>query len=1110
MLNGEKIAWFRNSVDARSTCCRIALAKNIEIPPDCEMIVQGRPIDGFNKDGVGVLEASEAFASCYGLMVAKALVSPKMGSVPLRIMNVQDKPCFLHKHTVTAIYEPVETETFETVNSVNTESTSNENSSSHIEDLISRSSENLNESQKEQLAALLREYKDQFSRSSHDLGSSGLAENTIRTVQNCKPVYQRPYRIPLAKQEFARKEIELMAEKNLIEPSYSPWTSPVVLVPKRDGSTRFCIDYRKLNEVTIPDKHPLPNPEDTLGALGGSKWFSTVDLKSGFHQILIKESDRPLTAFSIPGSGLWQFRVLPFGLINSGSVFERLMERVFDRLTFKFLLIYLDDIIIYSKTFEAHLEHLREVLQRLKMANLKLNCKKCSLFCQIVSFLGHQVSQQGIETEPEKVSAIREWPQPRNVKEVRQFVGLASYYRKFMPSFATICKPLHKLTEKDQKFVWTAETQSAFDTIKMLQTTAPVLSYVDRKGTGFILDTDASNVGLGSVIHQLQNGEEKVIGYYSRCLTRAERKYCTTRRELLAVVASVKHFHHLLYGQQFVIRSDHGSLRWILNFRNTGEGQLARFLETLSAYTFQLQYRAGRVHSNADAMSRRPCYEDNCQYCERYEAKYCPNLTNSSSDQTTKTKRDESVRKMDVTEHECSNDGAPCRHQCQNDICTQTKVMTDDNTEVECLTCRRYGTTIDGVSKGTQNDDARIYISKDNDPFAYVGPLLYDDTSSGREASTTSSLGHRVSSGVSDEITPREVTARAPSPIRNACNDTVDERTHEIHYVSCVRPEIQCCRVAHYDDDWLDSFEDEPLFGCLFGIEQQEGAKFFSEPDSTSSNSTLPSDQTIERNSITLLGNGVSDCQKVGHAGMNPTREVTHEDTARHPDEDYLPFESKLPNIHPSGALQTGLSGSTGNGDSTCKKKIEVRTNQSKNMRSRAVGSEDVNSPEISQESVRIEQAKDPVLQSMLNWKRNGNKPDWSTIALCNRELKVYWYQWDNIEIKDEILCKKQFTVNGVDYLYIIPTSLRKEVFKHLHEYITGGYLGRNKTYDKLKRRFYWCSMHRDVAYWCRTCPTCGSRKLPPRRAKAPMQQYNVGYPMERIAIDLSGPYPVS
>ena len=253
------------------------------------------------------------------------------------------------------------------------------------------------------------------------------------------------------------------------------------------------------------------------------------------------------------------------------------------------------------------------------------------------------------------------------------------------------------------------------------------------------------------------------------------------------------------------------------------------------------------------------------------------------------------------------------------------------------------------------------YISNDKDPFDYVGPLLYDDTSSGREASTTSALGHRVSSRVSDEITPREVTARAPSPIRNACNDTVDERIHEIHYVSCGRPDIQCCRAVHYDYDWLDSFEDEPLLGCLFGIVQQEGAKFFSEPDGTSSNSILPSDQAIERNSIDLLGNSVSDCQKVGHAGMNPTGEVTHEDTVHHPDEDYLPCESKLPNIHSSGALQTGLSGSTRNGDSTCKKKIEERTNQSKNMRSRAVGSENVNSQEISKESIRIEQAKDHI-----------------------------------------------------------------------------------------------------------------------------------------------------
>ena len=447
------------------------------------------------------------------------------------------------------------------------------------------SSANLNESQKESMQSLLQEYSTQFSGSSHDLGSCSIEQHTIKLKSDCQPVKQRPYRIPFAKREFAVKEIKLMAEKKLIEPSYSAWCSPAVLVPKCDGSTRFCIDYRRLNAVTLPDSHPLPRIDDTLSALDGAKWFSTLDLRSGYHQLEILPQDRPLTALTIPGSGLWQFRVLPFGLINAPSVFERVLERLMAGMTYVTLLIYLDDIIVYSKTFETHKDSLREVLQRLRRANLKFHGNKCKLFCTEVSFLGHRVSEQGISTDPEKVKSIRDWPQPRNVKELRSFLGLASYYRKFCQSFATICKPLHKLTEKNHKYDWTPECQSAFNNVKTMLTTAPVLGYPSTSGGHFSVDCDASNVGIGSVIHQLQNGKEIVIGYYSRCLSRAERKYCTTRKELLSVVEAVKHWHQYLYGQQFLIRSDHGSLQWLLNFKN-GEGQLARFLETLSAYTF--------------------------------------------------------------------------------------------------------------------------------------------------------------------------------------------------------------------------------------------------------------------------------------------------------------------------------------------------------------------------------------------------------------------------------------------------------------------------------------------------------------------------------------------
>ena len=245
----------------------------------------------------------------------------------------------------------------------------------------------------------------------------------------------------------------------------------------------------------------------------------------------IAEDDRPKTAFSIPGSGLWQWRVLPFGLINSPSVFERLMERVFAGLTFLILLIYLDDIIVYSKTFDEHLENLKTVLERLKGINLKLNPKKCNLLCKKVAFLGHEVSEQGIATDPAKIQSVKDWPEPKSVTEVRQFVGLASYYRKFIPNFATICKPLHKLTQKDVKFDWNEQCQTAFDTVKHLLTSAPILSYPLLQGQPFVLDCDSSNVGAGAVLSQLQNGEEKVISYFSQCLSRSERQYCTTRKE---------------------------------------------------------------------------------------------------------------------------------------------------------------------------------------------------------------------------------------------------------------------------------------------------------------------------------------------------------------------------------------------------------------------------------------------------------------------------------------------------------------------------------------------------------------------------------------------------
>ena len=461
----------------------------------------------------------------------------------------------------------------------------------------------LSEKERDAAVALLSEFKDVIALGDDDLGRTGIVQHSIETGSS-QPVRKQSRRLPFHQKPVVRKLLDSMLSRDIIEPSHGPWASPVVLVKKKDGSIRFCVDFRKVNDCTQKDAQPLPRIDDTLDALGGAHYFSTLDLASGYWQVAVNPADREKTAFITP-YGLYQFKVMPFGLCNAPATFQRLMEHVLTGLHWVTCLVYLDDIIIFSHNVQQHLKQLRDVFVRLKDAGLKVKPAKCHLLQSSVCYLGHVISDRGIETDPEKVKCVADWPVPVNQKQLQCFMGLASYYRCFVRSFAQIAAPLHALTQKGREWEWTQVCNEAFFELKKRLLSTPILS-LPNFNLGFIVDTDASGEGLGAVLSQVIDGHECVVSYASRVLSRSERKYCATRREMLALVWAVHIFRPYLYGKRFTLRTDHNCLKWLHNFKEP-EGQVARWLEALAEFDYEVVHRPGKQHQNADALSRKMC-----------------------------------------------------------------------------------------------------------------------------------------------------------------------------------------------------------------------------------------------------------------------------------------------------------------------------------------------------------------------------------------------------------------------------------------------------------------------------------------------------------------------
>ncbi|KAH8280197.1 hypothetical protein KR054_000160, partial [Drosophila jambulina] len=434
-------------------------------------------------------------------------------------------------------------------------------------------------------------------------GVSHIAEHRS-IMRNDRPLKQRYFPRNPAMRAVIDKQIDEFLRDGRIEPSKSPHSAPIVIAAKKNGDVRMCVDYRQPNENSVPDAYPLPRIHQILERLRNAKFISTLDLKNGYWQIPVAPDSRECTAFTVPGRGLFHWRVMPFGLHSAPATFQRALDTVIGPDMEPHAFAYLDDIIVIGSSLDEHVANLREVFRRLRNADLRLNKGKCHFFQRHIGYLGHVISEAGIHTDPDKVAAIRELKPPTYLKELRRCLGIASWYRRFVPNFADVVEPMTSLLKKGQKWEWTQRQDDAFQELKTRLTEAPVLVCPDF-GEKFVLQTDASEYGIGAVLTQTIDGQERVVAYASRRLNPAERNYSVTEKECLAIVWAIRKMRCYLEGYRFDVVTDHHSLKW-LNSIDNSTGRIARLALELQQYQYEVHYRKGAQNLVANALFRHP------------------------------------------------------------------------------------------------------------------------------------------------------------------------------------------------------------------------------------------------------------------------------------------------------------------------------------------------------------------------------------------------------------------------------------------------------------------------------------------------------------------------
>ena len=630
-----------NSFSSNEFVVRSLNKRNIQIAPYESKVIHGMSTVSEHVSEVLTENLSDDSNYIVCPRVVKLDQRGKRVKIPVKICNITARPITVKPRSLICSASQVKV----VDNLASDMGDSQTRSKLSVDDLdVKIDMQNLTMSELDQVHDMLDSWRHVFSSSPLDIGETDAVSHTIE-LEDERP-FKQPYRrIPPGMYDEVRQHVKEMLDIGVIRESNSPYSSNVVLVRKHDGSLRFCIDYRMLNARTRKDAYMLPRFDDVVDNLSGAQYFSKLDLRSGYWQVPLAEKDKAKTAFSVGNLGFYECNRMGFGLTNAPATFQRLMEKCMGDMHLRECLIFLDDILIFSNTFDEHITRLESVFKRLQDHKLKLKPSKCELFKSSVTYLGHVVSKEGIHTDPEKLSAVRDWPNPNNVKELRQFLGFAGYYRRFVRNYSQIMKPLNALLEghgtaKGSKrsrskqaatWHWGKEQEIAFYTFKQKLQEPPVLTYADYS-LPFIVHTDASSAGLGAVLYQKQDGVERVIAYASRGLRPSEKNYPAHRLEFLALKwAITDKFHDYLYGNTFEVVIDNNPLTYILSKAKL-DATSHRWVNELANYTFTISYRSGKLNSDADGLSRRPQLFSEMVKAISLSAVTCVPLVDSLSD----------------------------------------------------------------------------------------------------------------------------------------------------------------------------------------------------------------------------------------------------------------------------------------------------------------------------------------------------------------------------------------------------------------------------------------------------------------------------------------------